>query len=261
MSLETSIDRREKALISTLQEKQSAIHDRTGKGLAAENLIEEALIRPFLPPRFDCTKGAVVTTESPGEQSPAIDRIIFDRTIAFPLIYDSAHSIFPIECVCGLVEITMKLDRQKLKADIERMAPIKSMTTRRYLVPLPGTTTKAFPLEQRDLSPRSYIIGLPKNFNWNPKTIGTALKDIQRRLGPPTHVHGLYVIGIGFFQTVPIENGGGPRYKIRFWTGPDRLFRFAESFRQSFDRWFVIPDGWTVDLGGYVKSESEIIAD
>ncbi len=261
MSLETSIDKREKALISTLQEKQSAIDDRTGKGLATENLIEESLIRPFLPPKFGCTKGAVVTSESPGKQSPAIDRIIFDRTMAFPLIYDPAHSVFPIESVCGLVEITMKLDKGKLQADIERMAPIKAMTTRRYLVPVPGMTTKAFALEQRDMSPRSYIIGFPKAMNWNPKTIGTALSDVQRSLGPPTHVHGLYVIGVGFFQTVPIENGGGPMYRIRFWTGPDRLFRFAESFRQSFDRWPVIPDGWTVDLSGYVKSDSEMIVD
>lgn len=254
MSIEVSIDKREKALIAALQEKQAGIYDRTGKGSAAEELIEEALIRPFLPPRFECIKGAVMTFENPEFQSPAIDRIVYDKTICFPLVYDRAHSIFPIEMVSGLVEITMNLDRFKLKNDIEKMISIKKMERRRYLIPAPGSPVIVYPYEQMGVAPRSFIIGLPDEENWSPETIGRALMEIQRELGPPTHVHGLYVIGIGFFWTIPDSN-----YNIRYWTGPDRLFRFAENFRQSFDRWGPIPDGWVVDLRCYVESNFKII--
>jgi hypothetical protein len=203
MALEDSINKRERAIISELLEKKAAIDDRTGKGVSTENIIEKSLIRPFLPSKFDCAKGAVITSKYPDQQSAAIDRVIFDRSAAPPLLHDIAHSIFAIESVCGLVEITMNLDSRKLKDDIERMAPIKAMTKRRYLVPIPETTTRVTAQEIEYLSPRSHIIGLPSDPNWKPKTIAAAMRRIQLELGPPTHVHGLYVIGIGFFQTIP----------------------------------------------------------
>lgn len=219
------------------------------------------MIRPLLPPRFDCTKGAVVTSRNPGKQSPAIDRIVFDASVAPPLIQDPTHAVFPIESVCGLVEITMRLDTRKLKDDIERMAPIKAMTIRRYLVPVPSTVTRVMSKEVPGLSPRSFVIGVPADPNWKPKTIGDALREIQLKLGPPTHVHGLYVIGIGFFETIPVENETEPMYRIQAWTGPDRVFRFSDSYRRSFDRWDSLPQGWTVDLSSYVKGKPETIAE
>jgi Domain of unknown function (DUF6602) len=192
MSLEVAIENRELTIISEIQAKQAAIDDKTGKGSATEQVIERGLIKPFLPPRFECVKGAVVTSIAPTQQSPAIDRVIFDKAAAPPLMYDPAHSIFAIESVCGLVEITMSLDTRKLREDIERMAPIKAMTTRRYLVPVPGTTTQVTSQEIEELSPRSYVIGLPADPKWSPETIAAALRQIQLDLGLSTHVHGLY---------------------------------------------------------------------
>ena len=129
MYLEKSIAKREAAIINKLQEKQTAIDDPTGKGLSTEMLIERELLKPFLPPRFACGKGAVVASGVFDEQSPAIDRVIYDTAAATPLIHDETHSIFPIEGVCGLVEITMHLDARKLKSDIERMEPVKYLNS------------------------------------------------------------------------------------------------------------------------------------
>ncbi len=260
MSLDDSIARREAAIINKLQEKQSAIDDRTGKGLSTEMIMEHELLKPFLPPRFACGKGAVVTSKAPDKQSSAIDRVIYDTAAATPLIHDEAHSVFPIEGVCGLVEITMHLDARKLKSDIEKMAQVKAMIPRRYLVPVPTTTTKMMTYEDKNISPtRSFVIGLPALPGWKPATIANTLRKIQVGLGPPTHVHGLYVLGIGFFETIPIEPGE-PMYRIRGWTGKDRLFRFADSFRKAFDRWNPLPQGWMVDVGQYVKGHSQITA-
>lgn len=261
MSLADFVERREKALITKLEEKRSAIDDRTGKGLATEQVIEDELIMPLLQPRFGCTKGAIVSSKNADDQSKAIDRVVFDKTAAPPLVYDKAHSIFPIECVCGLIEITMRLDASKLRCDIERMAPIKSMTTGRYLISVPGTRTLVIPHEENRISPRSFVIGLPADEKWHPKTIGNSLREIQMSLGSHTHVHGLYVIGIGFFETVPIEQETDPKYRIGAWTGLDRLFRFSNSFRQAFDRWGILPRGWTVDLSMYLNGAPEIIAE
>jgi hypothetical protein len=257
MSLQESFNHKEAAIISRLLEKQTGINDRTGKGTATEVIVQEELLDPFLPPGFECGKGAVVSAEAPDKQSPAIDRIVIDTSASMPLVHDAAHAIFPIESVAGLVEITMHLDATKLKEDIERMVPAKAMKTRRYLAPAPGSTTKVMAVDDRDaLSPRSFIVGLPAHRNWSAKTIAQNLRDIQVDMGNPTHVHGLYVLGVGYFWTKPIEGHSETSYKVGAWIGPERLFRFAVSFRTAFDRWPRLKTGWSVDLGGYGNDSS-----
>jgi hypothetical protein len=262
MSIEESFVRKEISLINKLLEKKSGIDDRTGKGSATEAVIEAELIAPFLPLGFACGKGAVVTAERPDNQSPAIDRVIFDRSTSAPLLHDEQHSIFPIEAVAGLVEITVRLDATKLREDVERMAPVKGMKTRRYLVPLAGSKTKVVPIDQRDfLSPRSFIIGLPADEKWDARAIAKNLRQIQIELGPPTHVHGLYVLGVGYFYTKAVEDSHEAMYRVGAWTGPERLFRFAASFRGAFDRWPRLAPGWSVDWGCYASGESTLLAE
>ena len=261
--LEESFAHRESSLLYKLKELQVAIDDRTGKGSAAEDIIEELLLRPFLPPGFLCGKGAVICSTKPDLQSSAIDRVIFDTRVSMPLVYDKSHSIFPAEVVAGMVEIAMRLDARKLKIDIERMAPVKRMTGRRYLVPKPGTKTQVITHRtEGGVSPRSFIIGSPADPNWDVVTIAKALREIQMELGSPTHVHGLYVIGIGFFSTIPVEDEkSAPMYRISGWTGPERIFRFADEFWRAFDRWNPIFHGCSADLRGYVSGEPKILAE
>lgn len=260
MSVQESFIHKEASLISSLLEKKSGIDDRTGKGVATEKIVQGELLAPFLPLGFECGKGSVVSAEAPDNQSAAIDRVVFDKSSSMPLLYDEAHSIFPIEAVAGLVEITMCLDATKLREDIVRMAPVKAMRTRRYLVPLPGSATKVVPVDQCDsLSPLSFIVALPADASWNAKTIARNLREIQIELGSPTHVHGLYVLGVGYFYTKAIEDSSETAYNVGAWTGPERLLRFAASFRSAFDRWPRLKQGWSVDLGCYGSDSSLVL--
>jgi hypothetical protein len=159
MDLQKSFAERETGLSSKLREKQAAIDDPTGKGNATENVVEEQLLRPFLPPGFDCGKGAIISTDDRTIQSPAIDRIIFARRASTPLVYYPSHSIFPIETVSGMVEITMHLDATKLRTDIEHMVEVKGMIKRHYLVPKPGSRTKTIRYTDKEsVSARSFIV-------------------------------------------------------------------------------------------------------
>lgn len=261
MSLEESILNTEEALSKSLAAKRSAINDRTGKGIATELIIERELLVPHLPPEFKCQKGAVVTSADPATQSPAIDRVVYEPNTAPPLVFDAAHCVFPIESVAGLIEITMSLDAGKLREDLLQMAPVKAMRKRRYLVPHPNSKTKVLRLEQEALSPRSFVVGLPADPSWKAETIAQALRKTQLDLGPPTHVHGLYVIGIGYFETVAVESSDEPMYRINSWTGSDRLFRFTNGLRQAFQRWGQLPLGWSADLQDYVDGECKILAE
>jgi hypothetical protein len=105
------------------------------------------------------------------------------------------------------------------------------MKKRHYLGPKPGSRTKAIRYTKKEsVSARSYIVGLPADPKWDSKLIADSLRRIQLELGPPTHIHGLYVIGIGFFSTIAVENKDEPMYRIASWTGADRIFRFSDEF-------------------------------
>lgn len=260
-SLEMSFKSAEVSLAQALEAKRAAIDDATGKGAATESIVQECLLRPHLPPHLHCGKGAVLTASDPSSQSAAIDRVVYDVSAASPILYDESHSIFPIEAVCGLVEITIRLDAAKLREDITRMAPIKAMRTRRYVEPIAGTKTKAQRVQRESLSPRSFVVGLPADSNWDPQTIAKTLRTIQLDLGSPTHVHGLYVIGRGYFETIAVESEAEPLHRVRGWLGHDRLFRFTTAFRQSFDRWPRLQPGCSVDLQDYVQGNSTVLAE
>ncbi len=86
VSLEQCFSNRESSLMSQLRVKQ-AIHDPTGKGAETENIVQELLLNPFLPPGFTCSKGSIISSTNPDFQSPAIDRVIFDTRATVPLLY------------------------------------------------------------------------------------------------------------------------------------------------------------------------------
>ena len=258
MSLEESMARREASIINDLQSRQSGINDKTGKGSATERIVEEQLLKPYLLPGFVAVKGAVVDGAEPGRQSAAIDRIIYDSTVGTPLVRDEAHSILPVELVCALVEITMRLDSDKLRSDIEHVTPIRALRRRRYLVSVPLTQTKVVPVETEGVSARCFVIGLPSDPDWCPEAIARRFGDIQKTLGPPALVHGLYVLGIGYFETVTTETKDDPPYRIRGWLGPDRLFRFSESLRLSLSRWPRLPPGVSANFHDYLSGDPRV---
>ena len=261
MNLQDSIQKTEQALRHTLEASRTGVDDSTGKGTTTEFIVEKHLLVPYLPTGFRCQKGAVVEAEAPSVQSPAIDRIVYEPHVSPPLVYGEAHSVFPIESVAGVVEITMNLDADKLATDLGRIAVVRAMKRRRFTTPMAGTTTKVGRVMKDDfLSPRSFIIGLPKNPKWKPGTIAKAVRERQMALGRPTHLHGLYVIGIGYFETLAVEKGE-PTYRIQQWLGNDRLFRFTNSFRQAFQRWPPLPPLWAADLDGYLEGEATIYED
>jgi hypothetical protein len=201
------------------------VDDSTGKGLATERLVEDRLLLPYLPPGFKCVKGEVVQTGS-NVASPPIDRIVYSERACPPLLVDETHSVVPIECTAGVVEITMRLDGEKLKKDIARTKVVRSWRTHRYLVPQLGSSTLVNQVEATvERGCRCFVIGLPANPNWTPEAIVDTFLDALAADGG-THVHALYVLGIGVFEKL--------EGKVRAWLGPDCLFRFVSTFRNSF---------------------------
>jgi hypothetical protein len=251
MKLDEAMRQQEQALRSELQSMQAGVDDATGKGSAAEDLVERLLLRPFLPPGFDVGKGSVVSSTDPTVPSGAIDRVISSRHDSVPLIYAPAHSVYPIEAVAGAVEVTLCLNARKLRTDVERIAGVQRMRLRRYHAPVEGSKVRIKPMDVPGLSPRGLIVGLPEDPNWTPETIARALHEIQVELGPPTHIHALYVVGVGCFKTLPVDDPAHGMHRVMAFRGPQALPQFTQVVRAGLDRWDSRPPGWTADLSRY----------
>jgi hypothetical protein len=257
MDLAASFRDREASLIKLLMSKQAAIDDRTGKGATTEIEIERALLQPYMPPGFECGKGSVVSGPPEWQQSGAIDRVIYCQRDCPPLVADEGHSIFPVESVAGVVEITMHLDSGKLRDDMTKTKAVREMRRRNYMTPVPGSRTSVQFVTQNDgIGCRAWVIGLPGSGTWEPKTIARAFESLQTDL--TTLVHGLYVIGVGFFVTITSDE---PVEKVRCqaYLGDDRMFRFLTAFRASLDRWAGLPPAWAVNLNNYVEDSGQFL--
>ena len=152
------------------------------------------------------------------------------------------------------------MDARKLKNDIKHIADVNNTYIRKnFLIPEKDTITgvKCFPRD--DMTPRAFIIGLPGSNTWRPKNIAKSLQDSQESIGKNIHIHGLYVLGIGFFETSPIENQYFPRYEIKTSIGKERLLYFADSFRIAFNRWYQLPQGSYANLKRYHKEDMKIL--
>ena len=259
MNLAEAVRLQEGSLQSRLRTMQAGVDDATGKGSAAEDLVEQLLLRPFMPLGFGLGKGAVVCSTNPTEQSGAIDRVI-SCTDSVPLLFAPAHSIYPIEAVAGAVEVTLCLNARKLRTDIERIARVQQMRSRRYMAPVKGSMVRIQAVTVDALSPRGLIIGLPEDPTWKAESIAHALRTIQVELGWPVHIHALYVVGIGCFETLAVDEEAHGRHRIQAICGPQGLHRFTGAVRKSLDRWEPMPSGWTADLSPYLPLEEPVFA-
>ena len=102
------------------------------------------------------------------------------------------------------------------------------------------STTQARREEVEALSPRGFLVGLPEDPTWQPQTIANVIREAQLDAAGHVKIHGVYVIGIGYFSTVPASDGAPP-YRVRAWTDAARLFRFTKDFRTAFQRWPRMP--------------------
>lgn len=236
MDLISSLKAKEKSIISALESKQQGIDDATGKGASTESLIIENLLRPTLSYRFGFGKGAVVSSDDSERQSAAIDVIVWDRDSGMPLVYDEAHSIFPLETVCAAVEITMRLNNRKLRQDLEKISSVTKLRERYHFRSDGSSQTKVRAYLRVDVKPRAFVIGLPENPNWSETSIVTTMKEIETELVNDLHIHGVYVLGIGFFH-IQHREFSHESIEVKSYMGEDRLFRFQTAFRRSLDRW------------------------
>jgi hypothetical protein len=81
------------------------------RGKIREILFSE-LLRPLLPPNIGIGTGQVI--DRLGNMSTQMDFILFDRSIAPPLMIDSTLGLYPLDCSLYVIEIKTKLNKKEL---------------------------------------------------------------------------------------------------------------------------------------------------
>lgn len=109
---------------------------RWESGRRREDDVREFL-EAFLPQRLAIGTGEIVAVD--GQVSPQIDLIVYDWLYT-PLLDRSPSSVVvPVEGVYGVIEVSSRLDRTKLQADVEKIRAVKRMTKTAYREQVEGS--------------------------------------------------------------------------------------------------------------------------
>ncbi len=213
----------EDLLLAKLNAVRAAIVHAGEKGRALENGVH-TLLRSILPAEYGLSTGFVVyhTPEGP-RLSSQLDIIIYDALRSGPLVSLETCDVFPLEAVYGYVEVKATLrsssDEAKELAEnsIEQCLinnrELRKMKDRKYHLPFASSCTETFvmPREWAAQIPsiRSYVFAFEASDSVTKDLprLAQRMADYTKRLGNPTHLHGLFIVGKGFLYTKPVHAG------------------------------------------------------
>lgn len=103
----------------------SEINHQGNKGTYRESALRDFLLSGRLPKRFGIGTGEIIgPTRNVSKQS---DLVIFDQLDGMSLVYDDNVQIYPIECICGVIEVKSKLSKTELIKSLENIKSVKSL--------------------------------------------------------------------------------------------------------------------------------------
>lgn len=267
----------EELLAAKLRAVRKSITHAGEKGRALEAEVANFL-RGLLPAEYGISTGFVVyhTKEGP-KLSPQLDIIIYDAIRSGPIARLSTCDVFPLEAVYGYIEVKSSIqsssDNASEPADnsiekcLNQNRILRAMKTRKFWVWGSGSPVQTDLYEDPNwLGLRSYVFAfeakgsVAKDANAFAKRMAT----VSKRLGPPTHLHGVFIANQGYFSTRPID----PRiakeedyyhvkytqdhsltvFKISMLSALASFPRFPDNYSPAIDRYYQINMKWNEEI-------------
>ncbi len=139
----------------------SEINHQGSKGIYRENTLRNFLLSGRLPKRFGIGTGEIIGhTKNVSKQ---IDLIIYDQLDGISFMYSEDVQVYPIESVCGIIEVKSKLSKTELIKSLRNIKSVKSLCPREsdttnnsfvrtdYLQPRPFRIVFAYSLSDNSL--------------------------------------------------------------------------------------------------------------
>ena len=207
----------EELLAAKLRAVRKSITHAAEKGRALETEVANFL-RELLPGEYGISTGFVVYHTKHGPKlSSQIDIIIYDAIRSGPISRLSTCNVFPLEAVYGYVEVKASIqstsDRASKPADnsiekcLDQNRVLRAMKTRKYWVWGSGSPVQTDLYESEWLGLRSYVFAFEARGDVasDAGAFAKRMATISKQLGPPTHLHGVFIANHGYFSTRPID--------------------------------------------------------
>jgi hypothetical protein len=259
----------EELLVAKLQATRKAIFHAGEKGRALEYEVR-TLLRRILPAEYGLSTGFVVyhTTDGPCLSSQ-LDIIIYDALRSGPIISLETCDVFPLEAIYGYVEVKAALQSSSDDANefadnsIEKCLlknrELRRMTDRRYWTPMVGSSVTSGLIEHEWMSVRSYVFAFEAvgSVATNLEQLAQRIANTSRKLGPPTHLHGVLVANHGFLYTRPVDtrNALPDDYYHVGYTSDHPLLAFKTQLLQGLARFPRPQEDWSPAIEQYFQQE------
>lgn len=269
-SIDKFADMEEAILSSRLTAIRSVVEHSGEKGRALEEVVA-TLVRDVLPLEYGVSTGFVVYHSDTGPRlSPQLDIIIYDALRGGPICRLDACDVFPLESVYGYIEVKATITTSSDDADkyadnsiescIQRNHELRQMITRRYWTPVPDSQAKAIIMRFPWMPIRSYVFGFSPSgtIAKSPPDFARRMSDFMKRTGDPAHLHGVYMVGSAFYETLAAESDAVDEDKFRVrYTTSHHLAAFKASFLHSFNRFQRHHSSWSPAIDKYITKNHE----
>lgn len=207
----------EALLVAKLRAARATISHPGEKGRSLEHVVT-TLLRSFLPKEYGLSTGFVVYHTPDGPRlSTQLDIIIYDAIRSSPLITLETCDVLPLEAVYGYVEVKATLTsssdtateyaENSIERCLQKNRELRSMIDRRYRVPTSESAIENHLYRHQWLSIRSFVFAFEPTgtIAQSHSDFAQRIADVSKRLGVPTHLHGVFVANHGFFTTRPVD--------------------------------------------------------
>ena len=259
----------EELLVAKLQAARMAIVHAGEKGRALEHEVR-TLLRSILPAEYGLSTGFVVFHAGEGPSlTPQLDIVIYDAIRSGPIVSLETCAVFPLEAVYGYVEVKATLQSSSDEADelagnsiekcLLRNRELRGMKERRYWAPLGGSPIKTVLVKHEWLSVRSYVFAFEPvgSVARNLDELAQRMANASKQLGPPTHLHGVFVANHGFLYTKPVEtrNATSHDYHHISYTNDHPLLAFKTVLLQGLATFPRPQEEWAPAIEQYFQHE------
>jgi hypothetical protein len=264
------VSREQEILNSQLALIRSAIMHPGEKGGAVEDLIR-TFLRDMLPHEYGIGSGFIAYHDPKCIQGKApayrydfkrdkigitgqLDVVIYDAIRGGPLLRLGSREVYPIESVFAYVEVKANLDRKELKKCLDQAVLLRSLQTKFYRFPAENTFTKDLLGAGKDmLSIRSHVFALGASNL--PTDHASLARTIQRMAAKKkAFISGMYVGGVGYFQSHHCETKDDPR-DGDFESAPadNALSIFKIALNRSLSRFPRVEKQWSAAIDTYYQ--------
>jgi hypothetical protein len=259
----------EAALSAKLDAVRATISHGGAKGRALEQAVI-LLLREFLPAEYGLSTGFIAYhSDGTIKLSPQLDIIIYDAVRTGPLARLTACDVFPLEAVHGYIEVKATIrsssDSAEAPSDnsiehcLQQNQQLRRMIDRRYHAQVPGSVVGSVRAQKAWIPIRGFVVAFAPEGKVasDAGAFAQRMADVSRSLGQPTHLHGVFVAGNGYFRTRPVnprtaqpgdmwhveyvQENGLSVFRADLLHGLARFRRYPSDWSPAVDEYFVGP--------------------